>query len=160
MYFQTSTYLATHVMYTCYIAAMYITSDICICAFSVGMQLIIVNVHHAGGIRPVPGWLMTIAKCRTDKSTGAGVVHDDVKCNEDVNGEEGPSNNSQAPNDGKHTSDAKRENRAGVPSDVVSEFIKNDWRFIARRCDALCFSLFLVFHVMFTVAVIFALLKK
>ena len=150
-------------MFVCYIAAMYITSDICICAFSVGMQLIIVNMYHADGIRPVPGWLMTIAKCHTGKGADVGVGQDDVKCNEEENGEEGPSNNSQTPNDEKHrirlhTPDAKRE-KDGVPSDVVLQFIKNDWKRVARGCDSLCFSLFLIFHAMFTVAVIFALLK-
>ena len=102
-------------------------------------------MYHAGGIRPVPGWLMAVANCYTDKRISAVSGQQDIKFNEDVNGQEGGADNTQIPNDGNHrierqTQDARRESRIVVPEDLALESIKMIGN--ALRGDVMPFALF------------------
>ena len=144
------------------VAAMYITTDICACAVSVLIQIMIMNMYHASEIRHVPGWLMTVTKCQNQ--IGAVNGQEDIKYSEGVDGQEGGNNDPQNPNDENHrterrTLDARRESRIGVPKDLASVSIKNDWQRIARGCDVICFVSFLLFHMIFTVTIVSVLIK-
>ena len=140
-----------------YFAGTYIAVEVCICAFSVVMQIIILNMYHARGDRAVPACLMVIA--RRHKGTKIGTVRQN-----DVSDQDPAPDNSQIGSDVEHrkrfsTPQESRERADAVLGDTASEMVKEDWRFIARMCDIICFVLFFMFHALLVIIVIFLLLN-
>ena len=134
------------------ITATYITIEVCVCALSVVTQIVILNMHHAQGIRPVPACLMAIAKLRTNIN-----VNQDNKQN--VTAQKPRTQNDVEHHEGLRTDRDNRENTDEAFGDMVSNFEKHNWRNIAKLCDVACFVLFLGFHLLFIIVVVAMLLK-
>ena len=123
-----------------HIAVLYIITEIVVCAFSVMIQIIVMKVYHAQGVRPVPDCLMAVARLQKDTKV------DNVceRHNQDVI-------------DGGHS---EHKSQSSAQCQMASGSFKEDWQHIAKTCDNICFVLFLGFHVIFIVTVVVMLLKE
>ena len=138
-----------------YITGSYITIQVGICVLSLVVQIIILNMYHTQGSRPVPGCLLTIAKrhrgCKRVAVTGNDTTRQDNASEISLN------------DLGHHkvspTLHDNREHTGKMSSDTASDLVKEDWRYIARVCDAVCFLLFLVVHIILTIGVVSVLLN-
>ena len=138
-----------------YITGSYITIEVGICVLSLVVQIIILNMYHTQGSRPVPGCLLTIAK-RHRGSKRVAVTGNDTTRQDNAS--------EISLNDLDHrkvspTLHDNREHTGKMSSDTASDFVKEDWRYIARVCDAVCFLLFLVVHIILTIGVVSVLLN-
>ena len=138
-------------------AGSYIAAEVCICALSVVMQIIILNMYHAQGNRPVPVCLLVI----TQRHKGTKIGAADQK---DLSDQDPAPNNTQNDNGLQHhkvlsTHRENRERRVDVLDDKTLEMVKEEWQLIARVCDIACFVVFIMIHVLLIISVIFLLLK-
>ena len=152
-------------IFTSYITAIYITVEICACVLSVVIQILIVKIYYYQGIRPAPAWLVAITKCHKDNAINRITADDVFDFKQDAQDQENVPNPSHNGNDVDRSKELSndqgtRESRRDVSSDLKKELNHDDWQNIARVCDTSCFVLFLIFHSVFIVAVIFALLKE
>ena len=151
--------------FSSYITAIYIIVEICACALSVVIQILIIKMYYYQGIRPVPAWLVAITKCHKDNAINPITAEDDFEFKQDAQDQENASNPSHDGNDVDRSKELSnhqgtRESRRDASSNMKKEFNQDDWQHIARVCDNFCFALFLIFHSVFIVAVIFTLLKE
>ena len=142
-----------------HIAGTYITVEVCVCAFSLVIRILILNMYHAPGDRPIPACLMAIARCgRKTKMVSISEDHDIKHNGSRVDPEPTPDNsqmrNIMKQHSGMPNIHTTRECRDVIANDITSESATGGWRRIARACDVFCFTSFLTFHILFIVAVV------
>ena len=148
-----------------HIAGTYITIEVCVCAFSVMIQIVILNMYHAPGDRPIPACLMAIARCGSKTKIASNNEDHDIKHSGSRIHQEHTPDNSQMRNIMKQHRGMPSIRVTGEYRDVMSNYITSEsarggWRRIARVCDVVCFASFLTFHVLFIVAVVFVTWKS
>ena len=144
------------------LAAIYLTTNMCICGISIVCQLAVLNCYHVYPLREIPGWLRKMQACMTCAVVCALETHnDDVHQCADKYGH--VDNHSYTHDEGnmrpvggegaKTRSPDMRSNRMPSNEITIKEMEMNDenlrleWKTLGGHCDCFLFVSFAVIHV-------------
>ena len=135
-----------------YLTAVYLTSDICVSALSMVIQMAVLNVYHKVPLTPVPEWLKALIR-RLSYISGSGRA-EEAPVNEDQKEKDGKevnktteaTNRKQLVDEGSGILNKVSKITEKMESHFAGEELREEWKIVGRVFDRVCFFIFITVH--------------